>query len=112
MTNGLWIVQFQGPQGSGGGVAVLMDGHVYGGDSGFFYAGSYEFKDDSFKGRVSVKNFDPAVPSVLGIVGDFELLIEGRVQGSTMSGTAALANAPNARMVVRLTKRLDLVRPT
>jgi hypothetical protein len=108
MINGLWIVQFHGPQGNGGGIVVLIDGRVYGGDSGFYYLGSYELKDASFKGRVMVKNFDPALPNVLGIVGDFELLLEGTVQGPSIVGTGALASAPNARIVVRLTKRSDL----
>ena len=109
MINGLWIVQFHGPQGNGGGVVVLIDGRVYGGDSGFSYVGSYELKAASFRGKVSVKNFDPAIANVLGVVGDFELLLEGTVQGLSISGTAALASAPNARIVVRLTKRSDLV---
>lgn len=108
MINGLWIVQFHGPQGNGGGVVVLIDGRVYGGDSGFSYVGSYELKAASFKGRVSVRNFDPAIANVLGVVGDFELLLEGTVQGLSISGTAALASAPGARIVVRLTKRSDL----
>jgi len=34
MVEGFWIVQFQGPQGNGGGVAVFVNGKVFGGDSG------------------------------------------------------------------------------
>ncbi len=42
MMDGLWIVQFHGPQGVGGGVVVLTRGQVLGGDSGFTYHGTYE----------------------------------------------------------------------
>jgi hypothetical protein len=106
MIDGLWTVQFHGPQGFGGGVVVLNEkGQVLGGDSGFFYAGSYQVSGDSFKGKVSVKNFDPAIPNVIGVVGDFDLLLEGKIQGASISGTGALATAPSAKIIVKLTKR-------
>jgi hypothetical protein len=105
--DGLWTVQFHGPQGVGGGVVVLTRGHVLGGDSGFAYTGSYEVKENMLTGKVSVKNFDPSVANVLGIVGNFDLLLEGKVQGNSIVGTGALAIAPSARVVVRLTKHSD-----
>ena len=108
MIDGLWTVHYFGPQGNGGGVVVLTKGQVLGGDSGFFYIGSFEERGDTFKGRVAVKNFDPSIPNVIGVVGDFELLIDGKVQGDSINGTGALATAPNAKIVVRLTKRKSL----
>jgi hypothetical protein len=108
MIEGLWIVQFHGPQGVGGGVVVLTRGQVLGGDSGFTYSGTYELKDIFLKAKVSVKNFDSAIPNVLGIPGNFELLIEGKLQGNDINGTGALANAPDSKMVVRLKKTSDL----
>ena len=105
MIEGLWTVQYFGPQGNSGGVIVLTNGRILGGDSGFYYIGSYELKGDVVKGKVSVKNFDPSIPNVIGVVGDFDLLIEGRVQGNSIEGTGALATAPSAKIVVRLMKR-------
>ncbi len=104
MIEGLWIVQFHGPTGYGGGVVVLTNGKAYGGDSGFVYVGSYEMKGESFTANVAVKNFDANIPNVIGITGDFDLLIEGNVKGDTISGTGALAKAPNAKISVRLTR--------
>jgi hypothetical protein len=106
MVDGLWTVQYFGPQGNGAGVVVLNEkGQVLGGDNGFYYIGSYEVRQDDFTGRVSIKNFDPSIPNVIGVIGDFDLLIEGKVQGNSISGTGALANAPTAKIVVRLMKR-------
>ena len=104
MVDGLWIVQYYGPQGNGAGVVVFANGRVLGGDNGFTYTGSYEVKGDSLNAKVAVKNFDPSVLNVIGVVGDFDLLIEGKVQGDSITGSGALAVAPDAKIVVRLKK--------
>jgi hypothetical protein len=108
MVEGLWIVQFHGPQGNGRGVVVLARDQVLGGDSGFAYSGKYEFQGNAFKARVKVENFDPAVPNVLGIPGSLDLVIDGQMRGDTIDGTAALAIAPDSKMIVRLKKYADL----
>ena len=81
---------------------------MFGGDSSFTYHGTYEFKGDAFKARVLVKNFDAAVPNVLGIPGSLDLVIDGKMQGDGINGSAALVNAPDSKMVVRLKKYADL----
>jgi hypothetical protein len=54
MIEGLWTVEFKGPAGVGGGVVVVTKNQVLGGDSGFAYIGTYEFKAPDFKATVSV----------------------------------------------------------
>lgn len=108
MIDGLWIVQFHGPLGVGGGVAVFTRGQILGGDSGFTYRGTYELKDNVLKAKVSVGNFDFAASNVLGIPGNFDLLVEGKLQGNEITGTGALAKAPDSKIVVRLRKSTDL----
>jgi len=105
MVEGLWSVQYYGPQGNGGGVVIFINGRVFGGDNGFYYRGSYELKGDTLSARISVKNFDPSIPNVIGVVGDFDLLMEAKVQGDSINGTGALASAPGAKIAVRLTRR-------
>lgn len=108
MIEGLWIVQFHGPQGVGHGVIVLVRGQVLGGDSGFAFTGTYEQKESIFKARVSVKNIDPAIPNVLGVPGNFDLTIEATLRGDEINGTGALLQAPDLKIVVRLKKNADL----
>lgn len=109
MIEGLWVVEFHGPQGNGGGVVVLLPSNqVLGGDSAFVYSGEYHFKGDGLKARVAVKNFDSAVPNVLGIPGNLDLVIDAKIQGDVLNGTASLASAPDSKMVVRLKKYADL----
>jgi hypothetical protein len=108
MIEGLWIVQFHGPQGIGRGVVVFAKGQVLGGDSGFTYAGSYELKGNQLAAKVLVKNFDSAVSNVLGIPGDFELILQAEMKGSEITGTGALSKMPDSKIVVRLSKNVDL----
>jgi hypothetical protein len=63
MVEGFWIVQYEGVQGNGGGVAVFMKGHVFGGDTGFIYMGSYTEDNKELIARVKVKMFLLDVPS-------------------------------------------------
>lgn len=102
--DGFYVVEYHGPQGNGSGVAVFRDGEVLGGSTGFAYAGSYEVDGDLLKARVAVTNFDPAVPSVLGTSGDFEMSIAGRLEGDTIVGTGAPVNDPTSTIAVKLMK--------
>lgn len=87
---------------------VLTKGQVLGGDSGFSYEGTYEVSGEAFTAKVCVRNFDPAVPNVLGVPSPFDLLINARMQGEAMTGTGALAIAPDSKIVVRLKKSTAL----
>ncbi len=108
MLDGFWIVQFDGIQGNGGGVAVLTKGQVFGGDSAYTYTGPYQTEGTSLKARVVVRAFLPNVPNVLGAIGDFELSLTGDIEGDVIRGKATLVGRPGAGIVVRLTKKGDL----
>jgi hypothetical protein len=108
MVEGFWIVQYEGMKGNGGGVAVFIKGKVFGGDTGYTYLGSYEIQGNSVKAHVVCHNFLPNVPSVLGVVGDFELDIDGKLEGDTIQGTGSLPNAKAVGIALKLTKRGNL----
>jgi hypothetical protein len=77
-------------------------------DNGFTYNDTFALKDDTFKAKASVKNFDAAIPNVLGVPGNFDLLLEGKILGDKIEGTGALATHPEAKIVVRLEKVVGL----
>jgi len=108
MIEGFWIVQFEGVQGGGGGVAVFIKDRVFGGDSGYTYEGSYELKDASVRAKVLVQNFIAGVPNILGITGNFELRVEGKLEGDVIKGTASPVQSPGVGIAVKLTKRANL----
>lgn len=108
MLEGFWILRFDTPQYTGGGVCVLINGKVFGGDNGFAWVGTYAGDDRLVKGRVHVRNFDPSVPSVLGLPNDYEMDFSGNVQGDTITGTAMVASQPQHSLPIRLIKRAIL----
>lgn len=108
MPTGFWILQIETPQVTSGGVIMFINGKVYGGDNGFTWIGTYEGNDRLVKARVRVHNFDPAVQSVLGVPGDYEMHFSGTVQDDIITGTAMIASQPQHSLGVRLTKRANL----
>jgi hypothetical protein len=104
MLEGLWIVQFAGMADVGGGVIVLVQGRVLGGDSGFAYTGAYQSDGETISARVLVRNFNPVVGNVLGVKGDFELTLRGTIQSENIRGSASLVNQEGPGMVFKLTK--------
>ena len=108
MIEGLWTVQFQGVQGAGGGVAVFAKNKILGGDSGYTYLGDYEENGNNIKARVTVSNFLPGVPNVMGRQGNFDLEFAGMVNGDAMTVTANLVGAPNQKLNARLTRKSNL----
>ncbi len=108
MVEGFWIVQYEGMQGNGGGVVMFIKGKVFGGDSGYTYSGSYRTQGNSVKANIMVRNFLPGVPSVVGVVGDFELNIDGKLEGDVIKATGSLPNSQAVGIALKLTKRADL----
>jgi len=108
MVEGFWVVQYEGMRGNGGGVVVFIKGKVFGGDTGYIYLGSYRTDGKAVKAQVSVRAFLPNVPSVLGVVGDFDLEIEGQLEGDVIRGTGSLSSQKAVGVALKLTKRADL----
>lgn len=108
MVDGFWIVRTIVSQGTGGAVVILTSGKLLGGDNGFYFMGTYYADQVSMKAHVTVHNFDPAVPSIFGITGEYELEVSATVQGDTMVGTAMLAGQPTKSIGLRLEKKSNL----
>jgi hypothetical protein len=108
MVQGFWIVQYEGVQGNGGGVVFFIKGKVFGGDTGFVYTGTYQTDEKTLTARIHVRNFLPEVVSVLGVPGDFDLVVTGNVSGNVIHGKAALANQEAMGIVAKLTRVGDL----
>jgi hypothetical protein len=109
MVDGFWVAQVQALQGVGGGVVVLTKGRIFGGDTSFYYIGSYTLEGAVLRARVTVRKFLAEAVSIFGIEGDYELDLTGTVQGDVIEGKAVLADTRAvAGLVVRLTKRGEL----
>lgn len=87
---------------------MFIKGKIFGGDTGYIYLGSYQTQGNSVKAKVNVRNFLPDIPSVLGTVGDFELNIDGKLEGDVIKGTGTVTNMQAVGIALKLTKRADL----
>lgn len=104
MLDGFWIVQYEGRQGSGGGVAVFIKGHVFGGDSGATYIGTFSEQGKKVSSRLTIHNYEPGVVNVTGIEGDYELEVNGTVEGDVITATGAPVGYRMPALTLRLKK--------
>ncbi|QNI32785.1 hypothetical protein H7849_01935 [Alloacidobacterium dinghuense] len=109
--DGLWTVEFGSSAGIfGGGIAVLSRGKIYGGDSGYFYLGSYRLENHSFTARLEVQPFIDSFQSVFGTIGKrFTLLLEGSLKDENNAiAQGQPIGMPEMRFGAKLTKRSDV----
>lgn len=108
MIEGLWIVQYQGLNGSDCGVVVFVNGRVLGGDNACTYIGSYKLVNGIVTANVRVNFFRSDVQSVLNLPGDAELRLEAPVRGNLIEGGMSLVGQQGAGLVVKMTKMVSL----
>jgi len=106
--DGLWIVQFTGKDILGSGIVVFSNGKLFGGETGFYYIGTYESDGQMVKARAVIRNFDPAIPSGFGIQGDYEMDVSAKLQDDKLTGTAMIPGQPQHSLGIRLTKKANL----
>jgi hypothetical protein len=106
--DGLWIVQFTGKQILGTGVVVFSNGKLLGGETGFYYLGTYESDGKMVKARAMIRNFDPTIPSGFGIQGDYEMDVSAKLQDDKLAGTAMIVGQPEHSLGIRLIKKANL----
>jgi hypothetical protein len=108
MVEGFWIVQYEGMQGNGGGVAMFIKGQIFGGDSGSTYTGTYKADAKTLSARVRIHNYMPGVVSVIGIEGDYDLDVTGTVEGDVMRASGSPVGQQSAGLALRLTRAANL----
>ena len=108
MLDGFWIVEYEGRQGLGGGVAVFLKGHVFGGDSGSTYIGTFSEQGKKVTSRLKIHNYAPGVTNVTGIEGDYELEVTGTVEGEVITGTGAPVGYRMPALTLKLKKTAKL----
>ena len=109
MYEGLWIVQYAGMEGKDAGVVVLTQGKVLGGDNAFTYIGTYRQIENGLEASVLVQNYNSSIGNVLGIKGDFTLVLRVKsVSSGVMEGEGTTPAAPGFGLKVKMTRRAKL----
>lgn len=106
MIEGLWTVEFRTNAGtSGGGVVILRDSKVAGGDTGYYYMGSYSVDDGNIQAVLEIKRYRAGHVSVFGAADRLQLALSGKTDGSSMDLSGRVAGI---QISVRGTKRESL----
>lgn len=99
MRDGIYAVVFESHLGSfGEGIAVVSGGCVHGGDMGFTCRG--RFTGESLS--LDVRQYNPSIPSTLGMKGDYVLEMRGADTGDGgYRFTGYVRGCPDSRLNAR-----------
>jgi T3SS negative regulator,GrlR len=102
----LYVVQF-GDVASGtmhnGGVVVLETERVFGGDSGYYYVGKYQVRNDQISAEVRVVRYNPNMPNVwLDASTDFQVMLFGQVTKKGIVGQMTRPDKPGISLSVNM----------
>lgn len=109
----LWSVQFAGPVGSSGGVVIFETGKLFGGDSQYYWIGTYTEQSGAIVADLDVHHYSGPPYSAFGPMTDFKLGLVATPPksisvGATMQASGTLASNPKAPIVMILTYRAPL----
>ena len=114
MNEGLWTVVFSSGGIAGGGIIYLANGRALGGDSQYFYRGSYVYdsKASTFQATVEVIAFVSGAVTVFGMpISAYSLDVKGTVSGDSATATAQVREWPTAKLQMQLVRRADKIAP-
>ena len=99
----LWSVEFVSELGSeGGGVIVLENGKLLGGNNNYFYIGSYDLKNNKFNATIDIKHYHGKCNPVFGKLEEFILKLQGDSDEESMLLTGHMLEDPSRELHVRL----------
>jgi hypothetical protein len=106
MVDGLWTMKFQANTGKTGfGAAVFANGKILGGDSSYFYFGSYTLQGDILTGEVKVTNYSGLVSSLFGSSMGTGLKVKGKIEDHAFLLSGYMCHQPSVTLTIRGTKR-------
>lgn len=105
----LWSVNFSSNLGThGGGVIVIDNGRVLGGDSGYTYVGSVRFEKESINCKIHVAKYMPGASSIFGL-DNFDLdLVGGRYEETQFRLNGHIVGSTDKRIAIDLIRRAEL----
>jgi hypothetical protein len=112
MIEGLWTAVFSSGPIAGAGVIYLTDGEAVGGDSQYFYIGSYTFDPQlhALRARLQVTAFVKGAVTVFGApIPSFTLELIGTVTGNSATAAGSVVGIPSVKMQLQLVKRSNRI---
>ncbi|MEZ5691839.1 MAG: GrlR family regulatory protein [Rickettsiales bacterium] len=92
-----------------GGVVVFETNKVFGGDSGYYYVGSFEVKNGELLGQARITKHNPHWDNVFGdSVDSFEVDIIAKIDGVNIVGSMKRLDMPSFLLPIRFSRLEDL----
>lgn len=106
---GIWTGELYGPYGwENGGVYVLENGRMMGGNHRHYSTGRYHLAGNSFKADIKVHYYGP-VRAIFGEQQeDFSIVMTGRLTDDLIDGEICRDDKPDFPVKYRLTRRIDI----
>jgi hypothetical protein len=109
MQSGLFAVEFIANNNQfGTGVAVVANGAVNGGDSGYYYQGHFDYYENEIKAAIEVRHHSGPANSVMGPLNNFALVLTGQFTEDNFVATGGIPNIPGLKITIRGRKLADL----
>ena len=98
MMDGFYTVHFETANGSGAGVVILRSGDVRGGDSSFYFTGTFAEDGEKMSATIKVARHSAGLTSVFGALDLVNLTSKGVIRGDSFFGKAIAAEVPGLPM--------------
>lgn len=99
----LWSLEYvSGLSDEGGGVIVLENGRIIGGDNNYFYIGSYDLKNNKFNATIDVKHYSGSYNPIFGNMDELILKLDGKYDEDEMLLTGHVLEEPSLEVHIRL----------
>jgi hypothetical protein len=98
----LWAVRFGSVQDFGSGIIVFETNRIFGGDTSFYYVGSFTYnpRDQTITGEAKVIRHTPGLPFVIANQDGGTVRLNGHVSEPLMTLTGHLVQDPNQVITV------------
>lgn len=104
LLDGLWTAIFNVRGNSAGGIIVFSEGRARGGDSTYFYVGTYSLSNGELTANLTAYAYVPNAVTVFGVPArEFEVKLTGRLRGGEISANGTVMGM--LPITVMLTRR-------
>ncbi len=110
MIEGLWTLEINSAlEDFTTGIAVLHRGRVLGGDTRYFYVGSYSIDSAGMaKAKVTFTHYAGPLLSVVGPVKELTVILSGEPKQDVFDLSGSIEGVPGSMLSIRLTRRAGL----
>jgi hypothetical protein len=100
--DGLWLADFSTHLGAGNGVVVLSNMTLLGGDSNYYYRGTYSLEGTYFRALLTIFHYAGPLNNVFGPLRQLEIQVEGSVGADLIMAHGISRYSPQTRATFRL----------